>query len=117
PGGEAPGLEIVPAEVAQADVAMGDRLAHLAGDVEARQRLEPHRIREEAYFGGAAAARFGRRGARMIEEQLRRRGVLAEDGDAGVRRQMELRAADRNRLAQARGQPRHALADRFASRT
>src|SRR5207302_2296220 len=71
----------------------------------------------EAYFGGAAAARFGRRRARMIEEQLRRGGVLAEDGDAGVRRQMELRAADRNRLAQARGQPRHALADRFAIRT
>src|SRR5256884_889043 len=53
----------------------------------------------------------------MIEEQLRRGGVLAEDGDARVRRQMELRAADRNRLAQARGQPRHALADRFAIRT
>ena len=66
-------LEIVAADVAQADLSAGDRVAELVRDVEACQGAQLQRIREEINLDRIGAARLRGRRAGLVERDF---GVL-----------------------------------------
>ena len=85
PRDSTPGPQIVPAGVAQADRAAGDGFAQLPRNVDARERFQLQRVAEEEDVARGGAARFGRRGARVVEQDARVRRIEPEDAHARVR--------------------------------
>ncbi len=108
------GDEIVPTDVAEADLAILDAIAQLASKVEPRKRAQLNRVAVEIDCGGGRAPRLRGRRTRVIEQRFRRRRVETEHADAGVWRQAKLSIACRDGLAQARADCSDRCLDRFA---
>ncbi len=103
-------------DIPEANVTIRNRLLQLSGNIEAGEGFEPQCVGKKGYCGGRAAPRFGGRGARVLQQELWRRCVLAENGNAGVGCQMKLRLPYTDRLAQAGAQLRDAVLDLTAIR-
>src|SRR6185437_3933783 len=117
-GREAPALQVVTAGITQPDIAVGDRIAQLSREIHAGESAKLHGIGEETDLRrGPRPARLQGRGARLLQEELGRGGILSENGNSGMGRQVEFRIARVDRLAQARADRGDAGLDRFPLRT
>src|SRR4051794_11977644 len=87
-------------DVADADLAVRDRVPQFTRHVQARERTKLHSVAEEANVRGRCTTRFRGRRARVIEQQARGRGIEPQNPDAGINREAKLSVAKGYRLAQ-----------------